>query len=123
GDTRDICDAAAKCRVARLVDRPPQALLSLDAVKPHIEAQVRNEVKAKMLTEKLNNALNGASTIDQAAQKLGKTAVSVENIVLANPVLPGVALEPSVVGTAFGLQPNKLSKSVKGTQGVYALQV
>src|SRR5690606_13550935 len=78
---------------------------------------------AKMLTEKLNNALNGASTIDQAAQKLGKTAVSVENIVLANPVLPGVALEPSVVGTAFGLQPNKLSKSVKGTQGVYAVQV
>lgn len=121
--TDKIFDTEENFIVARVVDIQPKGLLSLDAVKPHIEAQVRNEVKAKMLTEKLNNALNGASTIDQAAQKLGKTAVSVENIVLANPVLPGVALEPSVVGTAFGLQPNKLSKSVKGTQGVYAVQV
>jgi len=109
--------------VARVVDIQPKGHLSLDAVKPQIEAQVKNEVKAKMLTEKLNNALNGASNVDQAAQKLGKTAVAVENIVLANPVLPGVALEPAVVGTAFGLQPNKVSKSVKGIQGVYAVQV
>lgn len=109
--------------VARVVDVQPKGILSLEAVKPHIEALVKNEVKAKMLTEKLNNALAGASSIDQAAQKLGKSAIAVENIVLANPVLPGVALEPSVVGTAFGLQPNKLSKSVVGTQGVYAVQV
>lgn len=109
--------------VARVSDIQPKGLLSLEAVKPHIEVQVRNEVKAKMLTEKLNNALAGASTIDQAAQKIGKAAINVENIVLANPVLPGVALEPAVVGTAFGLQPNKVSKSVKGAQGVYAVQV
>src|SRR5690606_33172259 len=97
--------------------------LSLAAAKPQMEARVRNEVKAKMLTEKLSNALNGASSIDQVAQKLGKPAVDIENIVLANPVLPGIAMEPAVVGTAFGLQPNKLSKAVKGEQGVYAVQV
>ncbi|MFD1769497.1 peptidylprolyl isomerase [Sphingobacterium suaedae] len=124
GDVSDkIYDTEQNFIVARVVDVQPKGLLSLEAVKPHIEAQVRNEVKAKMLTEKLNNALNGASAIDQAAQKVGKTAVSVENIVLANPVLPGVALEPVVVGTAFGLQPNKLSKSIKGEQGVFAVQV
>lgn len=109
--------------VARIVDIQPKGKLSLQAVKPQIEARVRNEVKAKMLTEKLNNALKGASSIDQAAQKLEKTAVDIENIVLANPVLPGVAMEPAVVGAAFGLQPNTLSKAVKGEQGVYAVQV
>lgn len=109
--------------VARLVSVQPKGLLSLDAVKKQIEPQVRNEVKAKMLTEKLNNALNGSSSIDQVAQKLSKNAVDAENVVLANPVLPGVALEPAVIGTAFGLQPNKLSKAVKGSQGVYAVQV
>lgn len=118
-----IYDTEQHFIVARIVDIQPKGTLSLDAVKPQIEAQVRNEVKAKMLTEKLNNALNGASNIDQAAQKLGKSAVAVENIVLANPVLPGVSLEPAVVGTAFGLQPNKVSKSIKGMQGVYAVQV
>lgn len=109
--------------VTRVTDIQPKGLLSLEAVKSSIEAQVKNEVKAKMLSEKMNNALAGTSSIDQAAQKLGKAAINVENVVLANPVLPGVALEPSVVGTAFGLQPNKVSKSVKGTQGVYAVQV
>jgi len=109
--------------VARLVDIQPKGLLSLEAVKSQIEAQVKNEVKAKMLTEKMNNALNGASSIDQVAQKLGKSAVEAQNIVMANPVLPGVSLEPAVVGTAFGLQPNKVSKTIKGTQGVYAVQV
>lgn len=109
--------------VARVVEVQPKGTLSLEAVKPQIEARVRNEVKAKMLTEKLNNALNGASSIDQVAQKLEKTAVDIENIVMANPVLPGIAMEPAVVGAAFGLQPNKLSKAVKGEQGVYAVQV
>ncbi|WDF68233.1 SurA N-terminal domain-containing protein [Sphingobacterium oryzagri] len=121
--TEKVFDTEQNFIIARVVDVQPKGNLSLEAVKPHIEAQVKNEVKAKMLTEKMNNALNGSSSIDQAAQKLSKTAVAVENIVLANPVLPGIALEPSVVGTAFGLQPNKLSKTVKGTQGVYAVQV
>ncbi|WP_437921016.1 SurA N-terminal domain-containing protein [Sphingobacterium sp. LRF_L2] len=122
-NTEKVFETEQNFIVARVVNIQPKGILSLDAVKPAIEAQVKNEVKAKMLVEKLNNALSGASSIDQVAQKLGKTAVAVENIVLANPVLPGVALEPAVVGTAFGLQPNKVSKSVKGTQGVYAVQV
>ena len=124
GDVSDrIFETDDNFIVARVAEIQPKGTLPLEAVKSQIEAQVRDEVKAKMLTEKLNNALNGASSIDQVAQKLNKTAVALENIVLANPVLPGVAMEPAVVGTAFGLQPNKLSKAVKGEQGVYAVQV
>jgi len=124
GDVSEkIFDTEHNFIVARVQDIQPKGLLSLEAVKAQIEPQVKNEVKAKMLAEKMNNALNGASNIDQAAQKLGKSAIEVENIVMANPVLPGIALEPAVVGTVFGLQPNKVSKSVKGLQGVYAVQV
>src|SRR5690606_37676440 len=95
--------------VAKLSDINPKGIQPLEIIKNDIELGVRNMVKARMLKEKLNNALNGASSIDQAAQKIGKSAVSVENIVLANPVIPGVALESTVVGTVFGLQPNKPS--------------
>src|SRR5690606_18423522 len=109
--------------VAKLSDINPKGIQPLESIKNDIELGVRNMVKARMLKEKLNNALNGASSIDQAAQKIGKSAVSVENIVLANPVIPGVALESTVVGTVFGLQPNKPSKAIEGAQGVYAVQV
>src|SRR5690606_41228185 len=59
----------------------------------------------------------------QAAEKIGKSAIAVENIVLANPVIPGVAMENKVVGTVFGLQPNIPSKVIEGNQGIYAVQV
>jgi len=101
----------------------PKGVQPLDAIKPEIQLAVTNLVKARMLKEKMNNALNGASSIDQIAQKLGKLAINVENIVLANPVIPGVAFESAVIGTVFGLQPNKPSRSIEGTQGVYAVQV
>jgi peptidyl-prolyl cis-trans isomerase D len=42
---------------------------------------------------------------------------------LANPVIPGVALENKIIGTVFGLQPNTPSKVIEGNQGVYAVQV
>lgn len=109
--------------VARLADIQPKGLLPLEAIKADIETPVRNLVKARQLKEKAENALKGASSIDQVGQKLGKSPIQVENIVLANPVIPGVALENAVVGTVFGLQPNKPSTAIKGNQGVYVVQV
>ncbi|MHC8948298.1 peptidylprolyl isomerase [Sphingobacterium hungaricum] len=109
--------------VARVVDIQEKGLQPLASVKSEIEPAVRNQVKARMLKEKMDNALAGATSIDQAAQKLGKAAIQVDNVVLANPVIPGIALEGSVIGTVFGLQPNKPSKSIEGYQGVYAVQV
>lgn len=109
--------------IAKVTAINPKGILPLEAVKKDITVGVINLVKSRMLKEKMNNALNGSSNIDQVAQKIGKSAISVENIVLANPVIPGVALESTVVGTVFGLQPNKPSKAVDGTQGVYVVQV
>ncbi|SUJ08423.1 Foldase protein prsA 1 precursor [Sphingobacterium spiritivorum] len=109
--------------VARLADIQPKGILPLEAIKADIETPVRNLVKARQLKEKAENALKGASSIDQVGQKLGKSPIQVENIVLANPVIPGVALENTVVGTVFGLQPNKPSTAIKGNQGVYVVQV
>ena len=109
--------------VARVTGISPKGVQPLESVKNDIELGARNLVKARMLKEKMSNALNGAASIDQAAQKLGKSAIVIENIVLANPVIPGVALESTVVGTVFGLQPNKPSKAIEGTQGIYAVQV
>jgi len=109
--------------IAKLTGISPKGIQPLDAIKSEITGAVKNLVKSRMLKEKLNNALNGATSIDQVAQKINKNAIAVENIVLANPVIPGVALESSVIGTVFGLQPNKPSKPVDGTQGVYVVQV
>jgi peptidyl-prolyl cis-trans isomerase D len=109
--------------VAKLTAIKPQGVLALDLVKKQIEPMVRNEVKAKMLTDKFSSALNGASTIEQVAQKAGTTVIPTQNIVFANPVVPGIGAEYKLIGTVFGSQINKLSKPVTGQQGVYVFVV
>lgn len=109
--------------VARVTSIEEKGIRPLESVKGEIEPSVKNMVKARMLKEKLNNTLDGVTSLDQVAQKIGKNVQTVENVVLANPVIPGVALENSVVGTVFGLQPNKPSKAIEGQRGVYAVEV
>lgn len=109
--------------IARLTDIKPKGILPLEAVKKEIEPMVRNAVKARMLSEKINKALSGSATIDQVAQKLGKTAAPVQNIVFSNPIIPGLGQENKVVGAVFGSQPGKISKPIEGESGVYAFVV
>ncbi|WP_256003154.1 peptidylprolyl isomerase [Pedobacter deserti] len=109
--------------VARLTDIKPKGILPLESVKKDIEPMVRNAVKARILAEKMDKAVSGAGNLDQVAKKLGKFTAPVTNVVFSNPVLPAVGQENRVVGTVFGLQPGKLSKTIKGDQGVYAIAV
>jgi peptidyl-prolyl cis-trans isomerase D len=97
----------------------PKGILPLDLVKKQIELPVRNHVKAKQLLDKMQAAENGGATIDQVAQKAGSKVTPVQNVVLANPVIPGLSLDYKVIGTIFGSKPNKLSKPIEGAQGVY----
>ncbi|WP_460681408.1 peptidylprolyl isomerase [Mucilaginibacter boryungensis] len=108
--------------IPRLTVIKPAGTLPLDVVKKQIENDVRIMVKGKTLIAKLEAAMSGASSIDAVAQKAGTKAVPVENIVFANPVIPGLTAEYKVVGTLFGLQLHKLSKPVAGVHGVYVVE-
>ncbi len=109
--------------VAHLTKVKEEGTLSLADVKDQIKPEVLLQVKAKQLSSKLSSALNGASNIAQVAQKAGAKAVPVENIVFANPVIPGLSLEYKVIGTVFGMQPNKISKPIDGSHGVYVVSL
>jgi peptidyl-prolyl cis-trans isomerase D len=109
--------------IAHVVQIKKQGTVPLDAVKKQIEPMVKNQVKAKLLSAKLQVALNGSSSIDQVAQKSGSKVLPVQNIVFANPVIPGSSAEYKLIGTVFGSQPNKLSKPVDGQTGVYVFIV
>ena len=107
--------------VAHVTSIKPKGQLALADVKTEIQPFVMNAVKAKMLAEKMNKAISG--NIDQIAQKLGKAAVPVQNIVFSNPILPGLAQENKVVGAVFGAQVGKVSKVIEGDKGVYLFVV
>jgi len=107
--------------IAKLTSVNPKGTLPLEAVKKEIEPLVRNAVKAKLLKEKFEKA--GKGSLDQIASKVGRTVNPVQNIVFANPIIPGVAQENALVGSVFGAQPGKVSAPVQGDRGVYVFSV
>jgi len=107
--------------VAHVTDIKPKGVLPLESVKKDIEPLVINAVKAKMLIEKINKA--GAGNLNQLAQKLGTAVMPVQNIVFANPIVPGAAQENKLIGSVFGSPVGKLSKPVEGESAVYVFTV
>ncbi|EHQ27132.1 peptidylprolyl isomerase [Mucilaginibacter paludis] len=109
--------------IAQLTEIKPKGVLSLEAVKKQIQPAVLNIAKAKQLAPKLQAATNGSSTIDQVAQKSNTQVTPVQNIVFANPIVPGAGQENKLIGAIFGSQPNKVSKVIEGDRGVYVYVV
>ncbi len=126
-DVNDISDqvftVGDKYIVAQVTMIKKKGILPLEAVKKQIEPAVISYAKGKMLTDKFNSALAGASNIDQVAQKAGTKVTPVQNVVFANPMIPGASVEYKLVGSIFGSPVNKLSKPVAGAQGVYVFTV
>ena len=109
--------------VAELTEIKPKGILPLEEVKTQIKPLVITEVKAKQLEDKLKDAENGASNIEQVAQNAGAAVVPLQNIVFANPIIASAGAEYKVIGAAFGSQPGKLSQPVQGSAGVYVFAV
>lgn len=108
--------------VAQLETIKPKGTLALDVVKKQIEPTVRNQVKAKKLEDKFS-AVKEASDLNKVAAAVGGKVTPVQNVVFANPIIPGIAQENKVIGAIFGSPLHKISKPVEGQNGVYVFTV
>src|SRR5690606_13368760 len=109
--------------IARVTEIQPKGQQSLQDVRSRIAPDVLARVKANKLIEDVKEASAGAGSISQIAGKLGTTTHNAENIVMGNPIIPGVALEPAVIGTVFGSDLKTPSAPIRGQQGVYVVEV
>jgi len=109
--------------VARLTAIKPKGTLPLELVKKQIQPQVLIAAKGKILTDKMQAVVSSSANITQVSQKLNSPVTPLQNMVFANPIIPGSSAEYKVVGTIFGSQPGKLSKPVEGQTAVYVFVV
>ncbi|HNR19201.1 MAG TPA: SurA N-terminal domain-containing protein [Bacteroidia bacterium] len=123
GEVSKAFEMSDKFVVAKVAEIKAKGYLPLEQVKDQVEVEARKTKKAEMLTEKINAAMSGAASIDQVAGKLAVAAANAENVNFSSPYLANVGYEPALVGTAFALDKNKISKAIKGEQGVYIAQV
>ena len=81
------------------------------------------EKKKGMLSEKMDKAMAGATSLEAIAKNLQSSVNTAENINFQNPFVPNLSNEPALVGATYGLKQGKISKPIIGENGVYVIKV
>ena len=95
----------------------PAGMPTTDVLRSQIETTVLNQMKG----EKLKNSLSVGSLADVASQ-YNTTVETATDVTAASPFVPGVGTEPEVIGTAFDLASQSVSKPILGDSGVFIVE-
>jgi peptidyl-prolyl cis-trans isomerase D len=79
--------------------------------------------KALKEAEELNKDLTAKMDIDGMNVKYNKQTDTIENISFNSFSLPGIGIEPNVNAVVTNTEMNKISKPIKGNNGVFVIKV
>lgn len=118
----DVFDLQDLYVVAVMTGEIEKGYKSLELVKEEITPATRNEVKGKMIIEKLAG-LQG--TLEEIASGFGKDAVvlSMSDLKLSSNTMTTVGFDPLAVGTAFSPEGGKRSKPFAAERGVLIVEI
>uniref|UniRef100_UPI00321784C1 peptidylprolyl isomerase n=1 Tax=uncultured Draconibacterium sp. TaxID=1573823 RepID=UPI00321784C1 len=109
--------------IAVLTQATDEGIASFDDVKARVELAVIKEKKADYLVEQVNAALSGKTDLASVASALETEVQSASNINFNSFSIPGIGLEPAVIGTVSVLGVDKISKPIAGNNGVFVVMV
>lgn len=104
--------------VVQLTGKNKAGLQSVAAARPKVEPILRKEKKAAKIKEEA-----AGKSWDEFADMYNVRARVASKVTLANPSISGAGSEPTVVGTAFGLEKATPSGLIEGEKGVYMIEV
>ncbi|MBI3483048.1 MAG: SurA N-terminal domain-containing protein [Bacteroidetes bacterium] len=122
GKASEVFDVDANYVVAVMTGETEEGYRSFESVKEEITPAVRNILKGKKISEKLNSQ-KGA--IEEMAKLFGNDAVinSSSDLKFSSNSIPGAGLDPTAVGRAFSLENGKSSTAFAGENGVIVLEL
>jgi peptidyl-prolyl cis-trans isomerase D len=103
--------------IAKLKKVHEKGLMPIEDARPMIEPILKNKKKA----EKIMAKMKGAS-MQAIATSCGGTVQQAVDLTVENPNIPNAGFERKVVGTAFAIGVNKISKPIEGFSGVYVVK-
>ena len=109
--------------IAVLTEATEEGVATFEEVRERVELAVVKEKKAEMLVEKANAALAGKTDMEAIAAELDATVQNASSIDFTAYSIPGVGLEPAVIGTVTNLDVDKVSNAISGNNGVYIVKV
>lgn len=103
-----------------VVEHREKGFASMEQKKVDVEFGAKKEKKAKMFAEEM---LKAGSSLQQIASALKLNVDSVPGVRFNDFSIPGLGKELTLLGTVFATEPGKMTKPIKGEQGVYVVLV
>lgn len=107
--------------IAALVNATEEGISPFEDVKIRVELAARKEKKAEMLLAKAKEAM-AEKDFTALATKLNSEVNDATGVSFSTYSVPGLGMEPAVVGTAASLVKDEVSAPVKGNSGVYIVK-
>ncbi len=95
----------------------PAGMPTADVLRSQVESVVMNKMKG----EKLKSSLS-VSTLDALAAQYNTTVETATDVAASSTFVAGVGSEPDVIGTAFDLTPQSVSKPILGESGLFVVE-
>ena len=118
-----IFDLGDNFVIAILVEASEEGVAPFEDVKERVELNVIKEKKAEFLVDKAKVAMGGKNNLEDISTELNAPVQSANNINFNSFSIPGIGLEPMVVGTVTTLDVDKISEPIAGNNGVFVVQV
>jgi peptidyl-prolyl cis-trans isomerase D len=123
GEVSKAFNAGEKYVVAKLTEVKEKGVLPMEAVKEQVKAGAIKAKKAETLFDKATKMGSGATSIEDVAAKLQKTAQIATNVSFASNYNASLGNEQEILGKIFTAKAGTLSKPVKGNSGVFVFVV
>ena len=104
--------------IAEVTAKEEAGTMSVQAASTKVLPILRNEKKATQLISKISGG-----DLQSIANANDVKVKSASAVTMENSTISGAGIEKKVVGTAFALNENEVSKPVAGNKGVYVVQV
>lgn len=118
GAVSDVFDCGDQYIVATLTEVNDGEYRSFESVRAELMSEALNNKKAEYIIKELKNI----ESVEQAAQIMGVSVQTAENVSLNSYRFGNQGAEPKVLGAAMSLATNTVSKPIEGISGVYVIK-
>ena len=119
GQVSDVFECGNQFVVAVLTEANDGEYRSMESVRAELTVEATNNKKAEYITKQLK----GVTSLEEAAQILGQSVETAENVSLASYRFGNkVGNDPAAIGTAMALEDGVLSAPIKGRSSIYVIK-
>ncbi len=123
GSVSGVFELQDKYIVAKLTSVRNKGNAKIEDVRDQIKPYIIAEKKAEKLIQDLSNDVNAGMNLEAIATKYNRPIDDASNISLNTFSIPAYGVEPNVIAHATVIEQGKVSKPIKGNNGVYVIMV